>query len=544
MKRFLSLLTILLPALLAAQTPDTVLTPPPPPAQFRETVEVRVMNLDVSVTDDKGAPITDLTKGDFRVRVGGKDVPIDYFARVEDGTIHAPDLTAVSPDRVLEEYMKGSEAYVPRFFTIYVDSGSLSPNSRNRAADALRDFVTRLGPSDVARIVLYDRSPKVMSDWTASKEALLAAMTKIEDSGVGMSRLLDERQTLQEIDRTRSRSSRDSLARSYAFREREESTAMLSGVAAELSTLAAFPGKKGFFFVSGGFDFQPGYAMYTYAMGGQTLNALSETNLSKELETLTRRANASEITFYTFDARGLNAEGISAAGDDPLSSRPSVSFIARQDSQTGMVLMARETGGVSTLNSNDLKPALANAYRDASTYYSIGVNISKLATEGYSDVRVDVTRPGVNVATRRSWAPRSADEKARDAALAALRSNVAFTGFPVKLAVAPASKGEKKLYSVPVTVTFPASSLTFVPDAGNEKAAADVWIGAIDDRGRTSEVQRQEAAFTLPANAPDDQAVQYAATLNMKKGNYRIVVNVRDKTTGKTGTGKADVRVD
>jgi hypothetical protein len=93
-------------------------------------------------------------------------------------------------------------------------------------------------------------------------------------------------------------------------------------------------------------------------------------------------------------------------------------------------------------------------------------------------------------------------------------------------------------------VTFPASSLTFVPESGNEKAAADVWIGAIDDRGRTSEVQRQEAAFTLPAGSPDSQAVQYAATLNMKKGNYRIVVNVRDKTTGKTGTGKADVRVE
>jgi VWFA-related protein len=544
MKRFFSLFAIFFPVALAAQTPDAVLTPPPPPAQFRETVEVRVMNLDVSVTDDKGMPIADLTKGDFRVRVDGKDVPIDYFARVADGTIHAPDLSAASPDRVLEEYKKGSEAYVPRFFTIFFDTGALAPDARNRAADALRDFVTRLGPSDVARVVLFDRSPKVLTDWTASKEAMLSAMTKIEESGVGMSRLLDERQTLAEIDRTRSRSSRDSLARSYAFRERQMSESMLDDVAAELSTLAAFPGKKGFFFVSGGFDFQPGYAMYTYAMGGQSLNALTEQNFSKELEALTRRANASEITFYTFDARGLNAEGISAAGDDPLASRPSVSFIARQDSQSGMVMMARETGGTATLNSNDLKPALANAYRDASTYYSLGVNVSKLPAQGYTDVRVDVSRPGLNVATRRSWAPRSADEKARDAALASLRSNVAFNAFPVKLAVAPASKGEKKLFNVPVTVTFPASSLTFVPESGNEKAAADVWIGAIDDRGRTSEVQRQEAAFTLPAGSPDSQAVQYAATLNMKKGNYRIVVNVRDKTTGKTGTGKADVRVE
>jgi hypothetical protein len=30
----------------------------------------------------------------------------------------------------------------------------------------------------------------------------------------------------------------------------------------------------------------------------------------------------------------------------------------------------------------------------------------------------------------------------------------------------------------------------------------------------------------------------------MRKGNSRIVVNVRDKATGKMGTARADVRID
>ena len=150
MKRtILGILLAAASAALAQQQPSK-----PPPAQpqqaplpaFTESVEVRVMDLDVVVTDSKGQPISDLARQDFAVRVDGKSVPIDYFARVEDGTIHAPDLSTASPDRVLDVYRKGGEAYVPRHFLIYVDSGDLSPLTRNRALDQLRDFVTRLGP--------------------------------------------------------------------------------------------------------------------------------------------------------------------------------------------------------------------------------------------------------------------------------------------------------------------------------------------------------------------------------------------------------------
>ena len=38
--------------------------------------------------------------------------------------------------------------------------------------------------------------------------------------------------------------------------------------------------------------------------------------------------------------------------------------------------------------------------------------------------------------------------------------------------------------------------------------------------------------------------LRYAATLQTKKGNYRIVVNVRDSATGKMGTARANVRVE
>jgi VWFA-related protein len=509
---------------------------------FRESVEVRVMDLDVVVTDSKGQPVRDLTKEDFRVRIDGKDMPIDYFTRIEAGTIHAPDLAAASPDRVLAEYQKGGEAYVPRHFLIYVDSGHLSPGLRNRALESLRDFVTRLGPSDSARIVVFDRNSKTVTEWTTSKEQLLDGLSRM-DKSVGMSRLMTEMQTLRDIDSANRRGTRSSMARFYADQERRAVTDLLKDLDTQVSTLVPLSGKKSILFVSGGFDFQPGYAMTSYALGGNAGLSADTRTMSAEVDAVTRRANALDVTINTLDARGLTSEGASASNDDPLASRGGVSFFARQDSQTGLVTLARETGGLALVNSNDLQKGLSRVYEDSSTYYSLGVNLSKLGAAGYRKVQVDLGRPGFEVRARRGYAVLPAEDLARAGARATILTNVSYLSVPVQLKIAPPHKG-KKLYEMPVTVIIPSSALTFLPEGDTTRASAEIYVGVIDDRGATSDIGREVAVFTLPRDAPGSTPLTHQLTLATKKGNYRIVVNVRDAGTGKIGTAKADIRVE
>lgn len=528
----------ILPAVFAAYAAAQTQTAP----TFREAVEVHVMDLDVVVTDSRGQPVPDLTQQDFTIKVDGRLVPIDYFTRVEEGAIHAPDLATASPERVLAEYRKGEEAYVSRHFLIYIDSGHLSPGLRNRAIEALGNFVTRLGPSDSARLVLFDRRPKNLTEWTASKETLLSALSQME-KGVGMSRLTTEMQTLQQIDSVRSTSSRISFARMYAAQEETEVQTMLRDMNSQLATLTAMPGKKVFVFVSGGFETQPGYAMYQYAVGTFSVQSFNVQSMGPEIDAIVRRANTSDITFYTVDARGLSAAGTSASNEDPLASRASIGFFARQDSQTGLMTLARDTGGLALVNTNDLEKGLTRVYQETSTYYSIGVNLSKLPGTGYRDVRVDVSRPGLAVRARRGFAAQSASDQGRDVAQAALRTNVEYRAIPVSLRVAPATKA-KKYYDLPIAATVPASALTFLPEGDTSRAVVEIYVGAIDDSGRMSDISREEKTFTLPKDAPADTALPYKATLQTRKGNIRIVVNVRDKETGRMGTAKADVRVE
>jgi VWFA-related protein len=566
--RFATLLLTAAATTALAQAPQPQSPPPDnPPAPvsnptFSESVEVRVLDLDVDVTDSKGQPVRDLTRDDFVVKIGGKVVNIDYFSKVDMGTIHAPDLATASPDQVLSAYKRGEDAYVPRNFLIYVDLGYLPPGLRNKSLEAARDLITRMGPDDAARVVVFDRQPKVYADWTSSKEAIFSALERVQHQGVGMSRLQAEQQTVQLIDsnpRSRARglaNGRVQLADSYAQEVGSEIQTMLDSMNQEVATLTPLRGKKSFLFLTGGFEYQPGFVMTQYATGGTgTIQGLNLRDITPNIDAVVKNANANEITFYTVDASGLTTDMENAGGADTIGqksatsfdafgTRPSVAFIARQDRQNGLQVLARETGGQAILNTNAFDRGLDRVYRAVSTYYSLGINLSGLPMGKYQDVRVDVKRPGLTVASRRGFQPRPESDLVTERARATMASDLSYGGIPVQLQT-QAPTPDKKNFVVPVTVLVPASALTFVPNGDKATAKAEYYIGSVDDKGRMSDVSRQEASFQLASDkVSTNAAVRFDAKLLTRKGNVRVVVNVRDASSGKMGTARANLRIE
>ncbi|HMA17311.1 MAG TPA: VWA domain-containing protein, partial [Thermoanaerobaculia bacterium] len=386
--------------------------------------------------------------------------------------------------------------------------------------------------------------------WTSSKETLFGALSKVEQSGTQTPRLDSERQTLVTIDTPMGRNPREqaihreATARRYAEEQSSEVRQLLSDVGAELTTLAPLAGKKAFLFVSGGFDYRPGYIMSAYATGSPGMTSFTVRDVSGELDAIARRANASEVTFYTVDARGLDPAGGSSASDNPLLARSGVAFLARQDSQEGMTVLARETGGIALLNSNDFATGVARIYQDSSVYYSIGVTLSKVSGSGNQAVRVDVARPGVTVRARRGYSALADTDRARDRVQAALRTNVSSTDVPLTVKTEPATR-KGNLYQFAISVTFPASGLTFATADGARRAMADISIAAMDDSGRMSEPSNDQTMFTLPEGANEgNAALQYKTMLQTRKGNHRIVVSVRDRASGRTGTARTDVHIE
>jgi hypothetical protein len=170
------------------------------------------------------------------------------------------------------------------------------------------------------------------------------------------------------------------------------------------------------------------------------------------------------------------------------------------------------------------------------------VTLSKLPAGGYQQVRVDVNRPGVTVRTRQGWSALTEAEHSQDRVEATMKTNLSYSAIPVALRTAPAAR-DGRSFTLPISVTLPASALTFVPDGPAGSAAAEFWFGAVDDQGRSSDVAHQETTFQLPSSGAD-APLTYRATLRLRKGANRVIVNVRDKATGRMGTAKANVRIE
>src|SRR5438067_11667961 len=77
--KLVALAITLMAATLAAQQPQ----PQPELPKLTETMDIRVVNVDVVVTDKKGKPITGLTKDDFDLFENGVPKAISNFYEVE-----------------------------------------------------------------------------------------------------------------------------------------------------------------------------------------------------------------------------------------------------------------------------------------------------------------------------------------------------------------------------------------------------------------------------------------------------------------------------
>lgn len=511
---------------------------------IRRAVTVTAIDLDVVATKD-GQPVNDLTKDEILVEIAGKKTPVDYFARVEAGSIHGPDLANASPDVILDaQASPDGGKYVPRQFLLFFDDSNLLPHDRKRVIEGLRDFVTRLSPSDRVSLVAYGTATRVFVPWTASKEALLDGLGRLETiAPSGLSWESQFQNDLLEARRSRP-TSREAIIRNWGAQATARSKGLLEELTRAVSALSARSGKRAMLFVSNGFEIHPGQTFFQ-ALGPGSGLGMFDWNVSRELDAAIAEANRSGVTIHALAANGL------ATDTDASSSAPPVlsAFYRNQNFREPLAAAASETGGILVENRNDFRPALERIYRASSSYYSLGVTLSAVDTsKGNPKVRVTSTRPGVVLTARRNLGAKTGDEAARDRIEMALMTPDASGDFTAPLSIGPPTKGGgigRRL--VPYKVAVSLADLTFVDEGGKKKAVLDILIAATDDAGARSPVVAERKTVTVePAkfDAALKQTYVHAGELKSRTGNMRFVVGVRDLATGRTSVAQASVRVD
>jgi len=509
---------------------------PPPQAEFGATVEVRVVNVDVEVTDRDGVPVNGLEKADFELLVDGKPVEITNFDRAARPVPpSAPEAAEAAEAAAGAGFASPSER--PKIF-VWIDDLRLNPGSRNRV---LRELETLLEDQETlgidVGIVHYDRGTRVVrlpGDRRTSIRSAIEALTRRSSGGVAGQAArrftFDSIQDLRVQFGCGQRDLMDEQARQYAENVREEVLDSFQALRDFAASMAGLRGRRALVYVADDLPVEPGLEAYLLVeqLCGQRYGVRDTGDLATRLRDVSDAANAAGISFYTYQAGGLTipvSAGRATPGLDP-----GLAMLARGNSESAFQALASETGGKTLLNSNRIAPLVEQVRQDFSTSYSLGFSPAGPPDGKRHSIDVRVRREGVRVRSRTGFTDRGNDERRSDRLLAALRfGGGGANPLAVQIESAPTKPAEKDLVELPIRLLVPAANLVFSPGEGSE-AHLEVGVAVSDDRGRTApvvkryvRVKRSELSEELTT-----AVVRVPLDLKLRRGPTNLAVLVRD----------------
>ncbi len=542
-----------------------------PQATFLDTVQVKVVNVQVFVRDREGNPVTGLTKDDFVLMEDKAPVPISNFHEVHErvkvgevqGQVPAePEFRlADRPGLARRNYIVPEDERLN--LVIYVDHHNIRPHNRNRffryVREFLRQHVTR---DDRVMLLTYNRSVKVEREFTSDPQLIANALYDLEEHTGGRTMWDSDRADLiRDIgEEDRNYHFVQGRVRIYAQTIFNDMQFTLDGLRDTVISLAGLPGRKAFLYVSDGLPMRAGADMFeALDQRGRTVDSLEynqnffldslQYDSSRRFTDLVNAANANEVAFYTVDASGpmgINSRDASMQG---MAFSSNIDTVARENVQSSIMYMAEETGGQYIVNTNNFRDGLNRIAVDFSSYYSLGFQPGHAGTGRTYKIKVELTqeaqeRLGLRrdrfVRHRLTYRDKSIDTEMTEGTLAALKLGYEKNDLDISLIKSEEiAREERDLFTVHVDVQVPIGEMTLVPigTRGEHLLRARIWVQALASNGDLSPPQVEPFEVTIP---PEDleRAMQsyytYTLPLIMKEGDQRLTVAVRDEVAGET----------
>jgi VWFA-related protein len=165
----------LIPVLLGVLTSVSFLSAQEPGLEetFGDEITVSIRSLTVRVVDALGNPVLGLESGDFRVRVGKKEVPVASVDWIGSGEVEESGGT-------VQDTLESGEPPAPRGRTmVFFVQADLNPSrihGQLELRSATKDFLAKLSPEDRVAVVSFDSHLKLRQDFTRDREAIHKAL--------------------------------------------------------------------------------------------------------------------------------------------------------------------------------------------------------------------------------------------------------------------------------------------------------------------------------------------------------------------------------
>ena len=505
--------------------------PPPAPAtpspQSAVHVTTRVVQISVTVQDERGRPVTGLTKDDFLLFDKGERQQIASFA---EQTNVVTTTRAAAPDVFTNKFEPGGPSQPPltvivldTFNAGYWDSKFCPPPNGGAPVcvvdpmiRAVKQFIGQMQPQD--HVALYQLADKLylLQDFTSDPDAVRRGL---------------------EI-------ARSHLTRFYPPATTD--TLMMSNYTMNAMTmiskrLAFVSGRKNLIWLSNGFPVQ---------------RVITDEKIDKSAKIL---ANAG-LPLDAIDARGLGAPGGGGGGPVPHAAArgpvaggggptPASGNYGRAGTAGGPVggfngirNLAEESGGHAINNTNDLTTAIRRVVDASGDTYILGYYPDHNKWNGeFREINVKVNRPGVELHYRKGYyavgdtasVPEIATQKLTDAMKSPLESTE--LGFDVQ-ADGVLVDGARQLK---VKITLDANQLRFQQQGEQwTDSVSETWA-EFDSFGQ--QVGEISKTIDLSHNADDYKKLlhdgfTYSKTLVLAKDAAEVRLVLRDEGNGAIGS--------
>ena len=484
----------------------------PLPDLFSDVIDVRVVNVEVVVTDKKGNRIHGLQAKDFELRVDGAQVPIDFFTEIDEGRA-----LATSDDSIGYVPSLAPDEPVGTNYLIFIDDLFSIRQRRNRVLSRLEQDLNRLGPADRVAVAAYDGSDLTrITDWTGSRDEIENALLQARKRKAhGLLRLSG-----------------------IGYSQGDKTRRSVMAAAGTVRSFANAPGRKVMLLLIEGWA-----GAYNPWNADSSLWAdTGGIRLDRLYAPLVHAANLVGYSLYPIDLPGLqprlvsaiSAQGFGMPGMSQTYSTSPMSFGDSPENLFHDVLryLADETGGLPMINSFS-KKALAETTEDTRSYYWLGFEPPRNEDDRLHDIRVRLAgRRDLRVRTREHYLDMSKGTEVTMLVEGALL----FGGSPGTGSLevhfgTPRKAGFRKIF-VPMRVTIPLDDVELLPMNGQWMNELEFRIRLMDKFGDQAAPPAAKLPVLIPNEPRPGDLFVFETDLRLRKRKHRYVAAIYDPLTG------------
>ncbi len=510
----------------------------PPPPHFVDSIDVRVVNLDVVVTDADGTPVTDLTRDDFILLVNGDPRPLTNFLNLHTAVDGSAARPSASPDAA------GAAAEPPTpppplRLVLAVDLFNIERVRGNWVYKQIEKLLADRPPGvDEVAVVVLDERLRVRCPPTkdmALVEQTLDAISR--ESPRGLLYETNRRITLDALRNAKRPEEALAIARSHAMEVESRSRQSLNELSALVTAFAAPEGRTVLVLLSDGFQLRAGEDIFErvaerFANPGEVFAEAQSWDLSADMERLVTAANAAGVTFYTFEAAGLKPPPMAVA-DTSVPTHPMFMFTEQNSRRDPLERLPEATGGFAVIGRNKVSAMVEAMSAELASYYWLGFEPRPGDSEKGGRIEVRVTRPDLEVRYRETFRELTPKERLDNGVTAALNGAVAGNRLGVSVVVNSLKRLERRTVQAEITVRVPSAQLVLIPDGDVAAGRLELAASALDSKGRSAPIAHQSGTVSLPTAAVTAGApVELPLVLQLRADKQVIAIGIRDEAGG------------